>query len=123
MNTVMIVDDEPGFCTLVSRFLQKREYNVVTANNGMECLARMRNGFQGVILMDVAMPQLSGWQTIRALKEEQLLDRTLVCMLTGEDPMADPAGLEGSVFDYLVKPFAFEALNEMVSSAFDLLRP
>jgi DNA-binding response OmpR family regulator len=123
MKTVMIVDDEPSLAQVVSQFLRKWNYDVVTASNGVGCLAHMRNGFQGVILMDVAMPELNGWQTIRALKNEDLLGKSLVCMLTGLEPAGDQAGLEDCVFDYLVKPFRFEALDEMVSSAFDLLRP
>jgi CheY-like chemotaxis protein len=123
MKTVMIVDDEPGISQIVSRALRKWNYDVVTAENGLECLARMRKGFQGVILMDIAMPWLDGWQTVRALKDEQLLGESLVCMLTGLEPLVNPVGLEDAVADYLAKPFTFEALEEMVSSAFALLRP
>jgi CheY-like chemotaxis protein len=123
MKTVMVVDDEPGISHIVSCALRKRDYDVVTAEDGFECLARMRKGFEGVILMDIAMPQLDGWQTIRALKAEQLLGKSLVCMLTGLEPLGNPTGLEDSVVDYLAKPFKCEALVAMVSSAFALLHP
>jgi CheY-like chemotaxis protein len=122
MKFVMIVDDEPGVTKIVSSFLLKHSYEAIVAANGMECVARMRTGFHGVVLMDVAMPKLDGWQTIRTLKDENLLGQCLVCMLTGLEPAGCQVGLEGVVFDYLLKPFTLEALSGVLSSAFELLQ-
>lgn len=118
----MIADDDPGISHITALVLRKSGYGVVTVENGVECLARMRQGFRGVILMDVAMPQLDGWETIRAMRAEGLLDHSLVCMLTGREPLGDEAGLEDCVVDYLTKPFTSNALLEVVSSAFALMR-
>jgi CheY-like chemotaxis protein len=121
MEVVMIVDDEPSVLHIAASMLRKKGYSVITAKNGLDCLAYMRKGFQGVILLDISMPQLDGWQTLRILKDEQLLDRTLVCMLTGFQPRGAEAGLEDCVVDYLTKPFSSKSLNEMVAAAFRLL--
>jgi DNA-binding response OmpR family regulator len=91
---------------------------VVLAPNGNRCLEEMRKGFAGVVLMDIMMPGLSGWQTIRALARENLLQNVLVCMLTARaTPGPESEGMEEFVFDYLPKPFDFPTLIHCVDNA------
>ncbi len=113
----MIVDDDDQIRESASIVLAKQGNKVIAVTNGLECLELVRNGFKGVILMDVAMPVLDGWKTVRTLRDEGLLPGTLVCMLTGQEPSEDSRGLEECVFDYLRKPFSSEALVKLVSGA------
>lgn len=117
MKKVMIVDDDDQIRESASIVLAKQGNKVIAVTNGLECLELVRNGFKGVILMDVAMPVLDGWKTVRTLRDEGLLPGTLVCMLTGQEPSEDSRGLEECVFDYLRKPFSSEALVKLVSGA------
>ncbi len=124
-QSVMIVDDDPGVSKSAALVLASRGYRVVRAASGEECLATVRGGFQGVILMDIMMPGLSGWDTIRALLAECLLgERQLICMLTARPgPGRESEGLQEWVFDYLSKPFDNEQLLSMVGNASELLGP
>jgi len=117
MKTVMIVDDDTGILRTVSLVLRARGYEVLTVPSGEECLELARAGFRGVILMDIIMPGLDGWQTIAQLSEENLLEGSLVCMLTGREFENHVRGIESCVFDYLAKPFTGPALLEMVMGA------
>lgn len=115
---VMIVDDDPGILESVTLLLKLRGFTVVQATSGGACLEALRGGFRGVILMDVMMPGMSGWDTIRAMVAEHLLGDNLVCMLTAlTEPGADSEGLQESVFDYLPKPFDAQQLSQMVEYA------
>jgi CheY-like chemotaxis protein len=117
MKRVMIVDDDEQIRESASIVLAKQGNKVIAVTNGLECLDLVREGFKGVILMDVAMPLLDGWKTVRTLRDEGLLPGTLVCMLTGQEPSEDSSGLEECVFDYLRKPFSTDALIKLVAGA------
>ena len=122
MKPVMIVDDDSLILNTVKIVLQRRGYEVVQAPSGMDCLEHLRQGFRGVILMDIMMPGLDGWQTIRALVNEQLQAGNMICMLTAKSSVgAEANGLEEFVFDYLTKPFGERALLDMVENAIAFL--
>jgi DNA-binding response OmpR family regulator len=124
MTRVMIVDDDKAILNTVSLILRRHGCEVVAAAGGRACLDEMRKGFHGVILMDIMMPDLNGWDTIRAILAANLLQGSLVCMLTARatpDPQA--AGIEEAVFDYLPKPFDCEALLGLVDLAAACLEP
>ncbi|MBI5820445.1 MAG: response regulator [Verrucomicrobia bacterium] len=121
---VMIVDDEPTIRETVTLILEECGYTVIKARNGRACLEEMRKGFKGIILMDILMPGLTGWDTIRAIIAEKLLKDTLICMLTGQaSPGENGAELEEHVFDYLTKPFCGEDLMRCVENAASVLVP
>ena len=114
----MLVDDEAGLRETVSIILQQAGYSILEARNGEECLRLLQQGFRGLLLMDVMMPGLSGWDTIRAMVESNLMEGNLICMLTAmREPNAKARGLEEHVLDYLPKPFEIKALLKMVENS------
>ena len=118
MKTVMVVDDDEGVLKAVGLALRRSGCEVVLAPSGEDCLRTLRNGFKGVILMDIMMPGLSGWQTIRAMVTEGLIEGVLICMLTAKSsPGSEGQGMEEFVFDYLAKPFENSALRACVDNA------
>lgn len=120
----MIVDDEPSIIEAVTIYLEYEGYKVVPASSGYACLQQLREGFHGVILMDIVMPDLDGWSTIERIVEEGMLNGNAICMLTGTaDPDSRGSELESYVLDYLVKPFDGEKLMTMVNTAASYLKP
>ena len=120
--SIMIVDDDPAIRKTVTLILGKAGHEVMQAQDGHACLAALRGGFHGIILMDIMMPGLSGWQTIRAILKEGLLQRNLVCMLTAmPQPGTEGEGTEEWVFDYLAKPFTCGQLVQMVENTLKFL--
>lgn len=103
---VMVVDDDLSIRNMVSVVLSRYGIGVVMADGARECLRRLREGFRGVILMDVMMPDKNGWDTIREIKMESLLEGNIVVMLTSMDiPAEEMDGLQEIVMDYITKPF------------------
>ena len=118
MTSVMIVDDDKAILDSVSLILSRHGCSVFKAPSGRACIEELGRGFHGVILMDIMMPELSGWETIREIVAANLLRGNLICMLTARatpDPEAE--GVEEAVFDYLPKPFDCEALLGLVELA------
>jgi CheY-like chemotaxis protein len=106
MPSVLIVDDEECIRETMYELLTSESIDVVTATGSEECLRLLRSGFRGVILMDVMMPGKNGWQTIRAIEEEGLLEGNIISMLTAMDvPDEQMEGLQEVVVDYITKPF------------------
>ena len=123
-RNVMIVDDEPSVLRTVTGVLARHGFDVVGVAGGEACLARLRSGFRGVILMDVEMPGMDGWDTIRAIVEQGLLDGNAICMLTGNtEPEKRGAPVETYVLDYLTKPFESADLVAMVNAAMPYTTP
>jgi len=102
----MIVDDDPDILLAVKIAFELEGLSILTANNGEECIEALENGFRGVILMDIMMPVMDGWDTVQRMVDEGLFEGNLVAMLTArEDPGKKVEGLQEYVIDYLTKPF------------------
>ena len=103
---VMIVDDEDCIRQTVYELLTTEGIAAVTATGAQECLKLMHDGFRGIILMDVMMPGKNGWETIREIEHEGLLQGNIISMLTAMDaPDEQMDGLQEVVIDYIIKPF------------------
>jgi CheY-like chemotaxis protein len=100
--TVLVIDDDPAFRDLVTRFLGKGGFRVVTASDGNEGLIRARQLRPDVITLDVMMPGLDGWSLLAALKAEPALADIPVIMLTIADDRNKGFALGAS--EYLTKP-------------------
>ncbi len=114
---ILVVDDDPGIRFTVREVLKDQPVEVVTADDGPDCLEQLRQGFQGLILLDIMMPEMDGWQTLRAMLDEHLIDGCVVCMLTAVlSPGTDMEPLKEVVLEYVRKPFTREQLIETVQN-------
>lgn len=103
---VMLVDDEECIRETVTELLNSEGIAILTAAGGNECLQHLSSGFKGVILMDVMMPGMDGWTTIRKMESMGLLQGNIISMLTAMDvPDEQMEGLQEIVIDYITKPF------------------
>jgi CheY-like chemotaxis protein len=100
--TVLVVDDDPAFRDLVTRFLGKEGFRVVPARDGDEGLIQARLLHPNLIILDVLMPGLDGWAVLAALKAEPTLADIPVVMLTMVDDRSKGFALGAS--EYLTKP-------------------
>lgn len=115
-NHVLVVDDEETVRYVVKRILEEAGFIVSVAANGPECLEILRKGFKGLILMDIIMPGMDGWDTIQAMVDEGLCEGNIVCMLTGKPvPDVKMDHLKEYVLDYIRKPFDSDKLVQIVS--------
>lgn len=105
-SRVMIVDDNEFIRESVDILFQSAGIPIVAADGGKECLKHLVEGFRGIILMDVMMPGMDGWDTIREVVERGLYDGNIIIMLTAKcEPDAKMEGLQEYVTDYVTKPF------------------
>jgi len=118
MPTILIVDDDERLLKMLQRTLNYEGLNVVTATDGRQALALLYQWQPDVVILDWLMPEMSGIQVIRQLRQDR--DQTMILMLTARDAIQNRVeGLESGADDYLVKPFA---PAELVARVHALLR-
>lgn len=106
MHTVMIVDDEPGVRSILSRFFKSRGFQTQTAGSGHEALSALKTCRPDYLLLDIRMPDMSGLDVLKEVKVRY--PDMVVCMITAMDDveMARTA-FECGATDYITKPFGW----------------
>ncbi|HUN59343.1 MAG TPA: response regulator [Candidatus Binataceae bacterium] len=108
VNTVpriMVVDDDPDTVSILARHLQREGFVAVEAVSGAECLRLVREHPVDVILLDLMMPDMDGFEVCRALKDERRTAEIPVIMITARDDLdARAEGMRLGVSDFLAKP-------------------
>ncbi len=108
-SRILIVDDDEKIISMLRRGLAFEGYDVLTASNGAEGLKVILSEDPDVVVLDVMMPQVDGFEALRRLREGG--STTPVLMLTAKDEVENRVkGLDTGGDDYLVKPFALEEL-------------
>lgn len=114
-NTVLVVDDDPNALDIVRTYLESRGYTVATAKDGKEALAQLERTRPALVLLDVMMPGMDGWEVARIIKNHPGFDSIRVVMLTARSDFADKhEGLRAGADDYIVKPIQLKELGERV---------
>ena len=115
-NKIMVVDDEIDILTSLRAIFEKQKYDVTTVENGEECLRQLEKGFRGIILMDIMMPNMDGWDTIREIVKRGLIGGVVIEIITGKGTKDhQKLGELGSyVYDYLAKPIDIKKLIDSV---------
>jgi CheY-like chemotaxis protein len=115
---ILIVDDDPWILRMVSTLLEKRGYGIYTASDGEEGLRRAEDLKPDLVITDVMMPKMDGWELVRALRARPALAFTPVLFLTALSGEEDRIrGFRLGADDFLPKPFRFEELDLRVSNA------
>ena len=113
---ILIVEDEKNLARFVSLELQHEGYDVVTADNGREGLEMALEKDFDLILLDLMLPEMDGFEVTRRLQQEK---DTYIMMMTARDSIMDiVAGLDRGADDYIVKPFAIEELLARIRATF-----
>ena len=103
---ILAVDDEKHIVRLVQVNLERAGYEVVTASDGVEALEQVKNELPDMIVCDVMMPRMDGFEVLRRLKADQSTREIPVIMLTAKAQDADVfKGWQSGVDAYLTKPF------------------
>lgn len=105
---ILVVEDEPSLLRTISKTLREEGYVVDQSSDGEDGLSKAQEVEYDLIVLDVMLPKLNGWELLRQLRQQK---KTPVLMLTARDAVRDRVrGLDGGADDYQTKPFEFEEL-------------
>jgi DNA-binding response OmpR family regulator len=112
MAHILVVDDEPEIVQLVSRVLEARGHRVTIARDGQECLDKIAGERPDVLVIDLNLPKVDGFEVCRRLKSAEDTRTLPIVMMTAAFPSLEDAdrGLSTGADEYVVKPFLREVL-------------
>jgi len=112
ISTILMIDDDTALLRLTELNLTKAGYRFVSAQHGIAGLQMLEQEHPSLVLLDITMPKLDGWETCRLIRE---VSDVPIIMLTGRDDETDKArGLDLGADDYLTKPFGFVELQARI---------
>ncbi len=118
MKRILVIDDEKDFCFFVKQNLELTgNYNVIIATNGKDGVTAAVKHKPDIVLLDIIMPHMSGFEVLNALKENKLTTAIPVIILTAvdaEDAKEKASGLYNE--DYIVKPVAISDLKAKIDA-------
>ena len=120
MDTILIVDDDPGMLLLIKTILDGKGHRLLTASDGIgaQALIEKEGGRITTILLDWEMPRMSGIELLRWIKEQPEVEHIPVIMQTAMDsPEQIKEGIDAGAFYYLTKPFDQNVLQSIVTAA------
>ncbi len=108
---ILIVDDEPQVQKLLETVLVPKNYQLMSASNGLDALRQMNNSKPDLVILDIMMPEMSGIELCQKIKAEPQYQDVLVLMVSAKDSQNDRlAGLSYGADDYVTKPFRVSTL-------------
>ena len=114
---ILVVDDEPDVCSLLRLVLTERGYEVVTVDSGKECLVKAQSDGPDLILLDIMMPEMDGWETLKLLKlDGETQDIPVVIVTARAEPRDKIRGLQEGAVDYVTKPFGARDVLDRVEA-------
>jgi DNA-binding response OmpR family regulator len=117
---VLVVDDDKTLVRLMREALSKAEYEVIIAGNGIDALQELYGKQPDIVLLDVMMPRMDGWETAQRIRQ---VSKIPIIMLTGKDSESDKLrGFDVGVDDYVTKPFSFAEMVARVGAVLNRSR-
>jgi len=116
---ILVVDDEDDILNFLELVLSEKGYDVVTASGGQEALTRAQLERPDLVLLDIMMPQMDGWEVLKLLRVDEETAEIPVAMLSARTEARDRVqGLQEGAIDYICKPFSLSELLGKIEAIF-----
>jgi two-component system alkaline phosphatase synthesis response regulator PhoP len=120
MAKILVAEDEPDIRELLSFTLKYGGFDVVTAANGLEAVEQAEKSKPDMILLDVRMPRMTGYEACKVLKEKPETKDIPIVFLSAKGQEAEvERGIEVGAIDYILKPFAPDTLISQIKKLLD----
>lgn len=117
MKKILIVDDEPNIVMSLEYIFRKENFDVFIARDGAEAIDIVENDIPDIIILDIMMPNVDGFQVLRYLKEHEELSKIKVIFLSAKNKISDiELGLQLGADKYVSKPFSNKKLVKEVKT-------
>jgi DNA-binding response OmpR family regulator len=115
---IMIVDDDPDILISLRSVFEHHHFEVLAVDSGRDCIKELEKGFRGIIFMDLIMPFMDGWDTLREIIDRGLNDDILIFIITaiGNPNSEKIRGLESYIYDYIPKPFDLKKILSEINA-------
>jgi len=116
MKQIMVVDDNPDIVFAVKRGLESLgdDFTVIGANGGKECIELLKKNTPDLILLDIMMPDMDGWNVVAKIRENPGWEKIPIIFLTAKDDAISKGMASLGVDDYIVKPVDIHELDARI---------
>lgn len=114
MYSVLIIEDELSLQKIIAAYFRKNQYNVYTANDGLEGLEIFRTNNIDIVCSDIMMPNIDGWEVVKSIRQNS--DIPIILMTALDSEVDQLRGFDLYVDDYVTKPFSPSVLIAKVTS-------
>src|SRR6185295_12521891 len=116
---ILVVDDEDDILNFLELVLGEKGFDVVTASGGQEALTKAQLQHPDLVLLDIMMPQMDGWEVLKLLRVDEETSEIPVAMLSARTEARDRVqGLQEGAIDYICKPFSLAELLGKIDAIF-----
>ncbi|MBW3566101.1 MAG: response regulator [Acidobacteria bacterium] len=122
-NCILVAEDDPALRKLLISSLRREGYRLHEAKDGREALKEMRSGEAELLILDLMMPKVSGWEVLRRRAEDPDLQRIPVIVISAAKDSAVAEVLDRDICALLPKPFDLDALHSLVRSCLTHAHP
>ena len=117
MHKILIVDDEPNILLSLDFLMKKNGYSVFLARNGEEALASIEQNMPDLIILDIMMPDIDGYEICRIVRSNPQFAKIKIMFLSAKSKESDVSrGIKTGADDYLTKPFVNKELIKRVQN-------
>lgn len=119
-GTILLVDDEPNILLALEFLIQQKGFSVIKASNGAEGIQMARKHRPHIVVLDVMMPGLDGFEVAKAIRKDERLENTTIIFLTAKGTNDDfEEGYASGGEIYLTKPFDNQELLNIITEVFE----
>src|SRR5271169_5056377 len=119
---ILVVDDDQDTIAILARHLEREGFVPIEANSGAQCLKLVHENEVDVILLDLMMPEMDGFQVVKALRDDPLTAEIPIIMITARDDLdARAEGMRLGVSDFLAKPVFRRQLASRVRAQLEVV--
>jgi len=119
---IMVVDDDQDTVAILARHLQREGFVAIEANSGAQCLKLVHENEVDVILLDLMMPEMDGFEVVKALRDDPVTAEIPIIMITARDDIeARSEGMRVGVSDFLAKPVFRKQLANRIKAQLDTI--
>ena len=120
MKKILIVDDEPNIIMTLEYTFKKQNFQVFIARDGEEAIALLQNEIPDLVILDIMMPKVDGFDTLNYIKSQDALSQCKVLFLSAKNRESDiQKGLDAGADAYFTKPFSIKKLVDQVNQLLD----
>ena len=119
---IMVVDDDPDILICMRTIFENEGYEVLAVDSGKDCIRELERGFKGIILLDIMMPFMDGWDTLSQIVKKGLAKNVTISIITakGTPDHEKMKGMETYIHDYITKPFDAKKLISNINKIYDV---
>ena len=115
MKKILIVDDEPNIVMALEYTLKKNDFQVFIARDGEEAIQMAQDKLPDVVVLDIMMPKVDGFEVLTQIKQNENLAHTKVIFLSAKNKASDiQKGMDKGADDYLTKPFSMKKILKTI---------